>query len=132
MAVTLDFIREDFGVHLPRLGSTYSANLLIRYHKSTPLIFSNIYKRMKAWQRLKTQYVVWCEGDEPQLSKSATRINITERLLESGDYSDVTISCYGVTFRIHRSILCSQSEYFRKAFDGDFKVRNHDLFIIPC
>lgn len=86
---------------------------------------------MKAWQRLKTQYVVWCEGDEPQLSKSATRINIAERLLESGDYSDATISCYGVTFRIHRSILCSQSEYFRKAFDGDFKVRNQDLFI-PC
>lgn len=59
--------------------------------------------------------MLWCEGDEFQPSKLTTRINIAERLLKSGDYSDATISYYNVTFRIHRSILRSQSEYFRNA-----------------
>lgn len=39
-----------------------------------------------------------------------------------GQYSDMTVTCQGFTFKAHRSILCTQSDFFRGAMNGHFKV----------
>ncbi|KAK8176738.1 BTB/POZ protein [Phyllosticta citribraziliensis] len=38
-------------------------------------------------------------------------------LLESGRYSDAKIVCGDQTFHIHKAVVCTQSEYFSRAFD---------------
>lgn len=43
-------------------------------------------------------------------------------LLFSGKDSDVTITCQGHTFHVHKDIICPQSAVFRAAFTGEFKV----------
>jgi hypothetical protein len=45
------------------------------------------------------------------------------RLLESGLFSDVTVSCGERTWKLHRNILCSRSTWFEKALTGNFEVR---------
>lgn len=47
----------------------------------------------------------------------------TRQLLLGGEFSDMDIICQGVIFKAHKAIVCTQSEYFRKAFFGYFKVR---------
>ncbi|KAL2870157.1 BTB/POZ domain-containing protein [Aspergillus lucknowensis] len=42
-------------------------------------------------------------------------------LLKTGQYSDMTVTCQGFKFPVHRAILCSQSLFFRAAMDGNFK-----------
>lgn len=44
-------------------------------------------------------------------------------LLESGKYSDLTITVNERKWKVHKSVLCTQSEYFDKMCDGGFKVR---------
>jgi hypothetical protein len=45
-------------------------------------------------------------------------------LLESGRYSDLTVTCGKRNWKVHKSVLCVQSDFFAKACDGGFKVRN--------
>lgn len=45
------------------------------------------------------------------------------RLLESEKYSDLTLICQGVLFKVHCAIVCTQSPFFAAAVDGKFKVR---------
>ncbi|KAM0716713.1 hypothetical protein Q7P37_008158 [Cladosporium fusiforme] len=52
-------------------------------------------------------------------------------LLESGIFSDLTITCQGYEFRVHKVILCAQSEYFRKLLTGPFKEANSDTIDFP-
>ncbi|MCJ1263456.1 hypothetical protein MMC22_003326 [Lobaria immixta] len=42
-------------------------------------------------------------------------------ILQSGKYSDMTISCEDVVFHVHRAVLCPASEFFTSACDGDFE-----------
>ncbi|KAK7511769.1 uncharacterized protein IWZ02DRAFT_436721 [Phyllosticta citriasiana] len=44
------------------------------------------------------------------------RKNISQ-LLDSEIYSDTDIKVGTTTFKVHKAILCTQSEYFRRAFD---------------
>ncbi|KAJ5318321.1 hypothetical protein N7476_004741, partial [Penicillium atrosanguineum] len=46
---------------------------------------------------------------------------ILQRLLDSGRYSDLTISCGEKNFQVHRAIVCSQSSFFDAAVKGGFK-----------
>lgn len=45
-------------------------------------------------------------------------------LLGSGKYSDLTLTCGSRSWKVHKGVLCLQSDFFAKACDGDFKVRN--------
>ncbi|KAJ6125853.1 hypothetical protein N7471_010346 [Penicillium samsonianum] len=45
---------------------------------------------------------------------------ILQSLLDSGRYSDLTISCEGQKFQVHRAIVCSQSPFFYAAVKGGF------------
>ncbi|KAH6640171.1 hypothetical protein F5144DRAFT_87652 [Chaetomium tenue] len=35
-------------------------------------------------------------------------------------YTDLTVTCGGQTFRLHRAVICSQSPFFEKACSGNF------------
>ena len=48
-------------------------------------------------------------------------------LLGSGKYSDLTLKCGSRSWKVHKSVLCLQSDFFAKACDGTFKVRNDGL-----
>lgn len=44
------------------------------------------------------------------------------KLLESGNFSDVTVTCGNKTWKLHKNILCSRSMWFEKALTGGFQV----------
>ncbi|KAJ5588217.1 hypothetical protein N7537_010895 [Penicillium hordei] len=46
---------------------------------------------------------------------------LLQSLLESGRYSDLTISCESRKFGVHCTIVCSQSSVFDAAVEGEFK-----------
>jgi hypothetical protein len=61
------------------------------------------------------------EGVDP-----ATRIyGSLGTLLFNDKYSDLCISCGGREFKVHRAIVCTQSDFFANACDGPFLVRVH-------
>ncbi|KAE8374930.1 hypothetical protein BDV26DRAFT_295532 [Aspergillus bertholletiae] len=56
---------------------------------------------------------------------------ILQSLLESGKYSDLTISCEGQNFEVHRAIVCSQSPFFKAAVRGGFKETSSSQVELP-
>lgn len=57
------------------------------------------------------------------------------KLLFDGTYSDISIVCRSREFKVHRAIVCTQCEWFEKAFTTPPKVRDlpyyHMLSLIP-
>jgi len=49
---------------------------------------------------------------------------VMENLVSSGKYSDLTISCKGRKFAVHRAVVCSQSPVFDAMLKHGFKVNN--------
>ena len=78
----------------------------------------------------------FCRNMMASLSK-AQRANTLQRAIETDDslllavaqlrksakYSDLTLTCNKVEFKVHKAIVCSQSPVLAAACDGDFKVR---------
>lgn len=55
----------------------------------------------------------WQEAPGSALSLSSTNANaIFCRLYKTEKFSDFTIVCGPQTFRVHKAVLCAQSEYF--------------------
>jgi hypothetical protein len=50
-------------------------------------------------------------------------IQSLKSILESGKYSDLTISCGDRVFNVHRAVVCPRSSFFAAACDGKFLVR---------
>uniref|UniRef100_A0A8C4Q9P6 Ankyrin repeat and BTB (POZ) domain containing 1 n=1 Tax=Eptatretus burgeri TaxID=7764 RepID=A0A8C4Q9P6_EPTBU len=46
-----------------------------------------------------------------------------ERLLEQGQYSDVTFLVHGEVFRVHRCVLCARCPYFSEMFQCKWKEK---------
>ncbi|KAK3690246.1 BTB/POZ protein [Podospora appendiculata] len=45
----------------------------------------------------------------------------TSRLLDSGLFSDVMVTCGSKTWNLHKNILCTRSVWFKKALTGNFE-----------
>lgn len=59
------------------------------------------------------------------LSMTADPLMLTmHRLFESGILADVEVKCGGHTWKLHKTILCTRSIWFKKALTGSFKVRS--------
>ena len=44
-------------------------------------------------------------------------------LLDSGNFSDASVVCRDILWKVHKTILCPRSEWFRQAFAGADAVR---------
>lgn len=47
----------------------------------------------------------------------------TFSFLVSSKYSDLVVRCEGRDFKVHKVIVCGQSDFFSGICDGDWKVR---------
>lgn len=56
-----------------------------------------------------------------------SRVDRRLRFLRSGINTDFMITCKDREWRVHRSILAAESEYFQKLCIGDFSVRDLHL-----
>jgi hypothetical protein len=61
-------------------------------------------------------------GYVPPLLLAEHATNTARSLLSSGAFSDLTLTCGGKQFKVHKVVLCTQSAVFRKLLDGKFKV----------
>lgn len=43
-------------------------------------------------------------------------------LLSSGRYNDFTIECKGRVFKVHKAVICPQSDVFTAALEGEFEA----------
>lgn len=104
-ATTLLFLRSRFP--LPNLPTN------ILHPSPRPLTrMSNPSPDLNAAQRPPTRF-------EP--AENIQQGNL--RLLASGQYSDLTLKCGTSTFRVHRSIICPQSDFFAGCVDSGMKLR---------
>ena len=46
---------------------------------------------------------------------------VLSKLYSSDRYSDMTITCNGRRFRVHKAVVCVQSKVFARAMDGNFR-----------
>ncbi|KAM0234351.1 hypothetical protein ACHAP5_010117 [Fusarium lateritium] len=44
------------------------------------------------------------------------------KLLDTGDYSDLTIICGKDRYKVHKAIVCPRSSFFKAAVGGKFKA----------
>ncbi|KAL6409241.1 putative btb poz domain-containing protein [Ilyonectria robusta] len=58
---------------------------------------------------------------DDRLARSKDFLAMSKTLLLSGEFSDVTITCRGKTWKLHQAIICPRSTFFHKAFQGNFK-----------
>ncbi|KAF4497647.1 hypothetical protein FAGAP_6179 [Fusarium agapanthi] len=52
-------------------------------------------------------------------------------LLETGAYSDLTISCGKDQYRVHKAIICPRSHFFEAACNGEFKEAQTSTIDLP-
>lgn len=54
----------------------------------------------------------------------------TYRLLRTGLFSDVTVKCGDRTWNLHKNIICSRCDWFKKALTGQFKEASTNVIEI--
>ncbi|KAK4544759.1 hypothetical protein LTR36_004008 [Oleoguttula mirabilis] len=77
-------------------------------------------------------------ADDSIIDKASTMQHLEEPLLggverayTTGDYADAIVTCKGKTWKVHRLVLCSHSEFFRKAWGGEFKEAKERAIELP-
>jgi hypothetical protein len=58
----------------------------------------------------------------PVKADTTSITDAVSRALSDETFSDMTITCGGEVFNVHRVIVCSQSSFFYVAMAGSFKV----------
>lgn len=58
----------------------------------------------------------------PPRKVSFTFLLTVQRLLESGMLADAEVKCAGCTWKVHKVILCTRSDWFKKALMGPFEA----------
>lgn len=48
-------------------------------------------------------------------------------LLDTGKYTDLKLVCGEMELKVHRAVVCTQSDFFDKACSSDFKVSREVL-----
>ncbi|RJE20545.1 BTB POZ domain protein [Aspergillus sclerotialis] len=56
---------------------------------------------------------------------------VMKNLLTNGKYSDLTISCEGTDFKVHRAVICSQSTFFDAAVNSGFREAASSRIDLP-
>ncbi|KAL8404880.1 hypothetical protein RB594_009675 [Gaeumannomyces avenae] len=75
--------------------------------------------------------------DRPQSNGVPTEDCTTELLValkglyQSGDYSDLTLSCGGKDYKLHKSVVCPRSDFFAAACRGHFKEAREGRISLP-
>ncbi|KAI0184039.1 hypothetical protein EV127DRAFT_351381 [Xylaria flabelliformis] len=67
------------------------------------------------------------ECDEP----TTELMSSLEKLYYGGEYSDFTISCGQSRYRVHKALVCPQSDFFTAACDGGFKETREGIVDLP-
>ncbi|KAK5696414.1 hypothetical protein LTR17_024215 [Elasticomyces elasticus] len=62
-------------------------------------------------------------SEERRLQKAVGLPKGAADLFRTSKYSDLTVTCGGLEWNVHKSIICTQSDFFAKACDGSFRVR---------
>lgn len=60
---------------------------------------------------------------------SQAQANILLHLMNSGEFSDLTLDCQGEVFNVHKAVVCAQLPTLKAAIDGAPKVRGF-LFLV--
>lgn len=55
-------------------------------------------------------------------SAHAAHIRGLHNLNKTEKYADVTVTRGGRSWKVHKAIICPQSDFFSKACDGEFEV----------
>lgn len=59
---------------------------------------------------------------EASMSSTEKDFKILQFLLDTGKYTDLRLECGEIELKVHRSIVCAQSEFFDAACHSGFKV----------
>ena len=62
-----------------------------------------------------------------EVTATTHQVPLLSGLLGSGKYSDLTLTCGSRSWKVHKGVLCLQSDFFAKACDGNFKVGDSRL-----
>ncbi|KAH6628428.1 hypothetical protein F5144DRAFT_536893 [Chaetomium tenue] len=65
------------------------------------------------------------------IETSEILIDALRGLYTSGDYSDLVISCQGKEYKVHRAVVCTQSDFFSAACRGGFKEAQEGKIDLP-
>ncbi|OOG01114.1 hypothetical protein ASPCADRAFT_202971 [Aspergillus carbonarius ITEM 5010] len=68
---------------------------------------------------------------DTHLSRPWTNQEWMRDLLRTGDYSDLTISCKGYPFKVHRAIICPRWHHFNTAVSDVFKEPGYWALDLP-
>ncbi|KAH9203184.1 BTB/POZ protein [Leptodontidium sp. 2 PMI_412] len=79
--------------------------------------FWTYWRRMTNWWPTKATN----KDSKDQARRRRTFLAKNACLLSSGEFSDVTVSCSGQTWNLHRVVICPRCRYFQNTFGGKFQ-----------